>query len=321
LLEWLSSVSWSVWQQPSPPIWALPLAVIGVVLLLLPRAFVARWTGLLWLLPLFSNGSTELEAGAFRYTMLEIGHGLASVVETRNHLLVYDTGPSFAGGINAGKTVVVPFLQQLGVNRIDTLIISHGDNDHIGGHRAVLDRFDASRILTSVPAKIPTSIKCQSGQSWNRDGVRFEVLWPSPDYTGAGNNASCVLRVSSRYGSLLLTGDIEKPVEKRLINADIDLAADVLQVPHQGSKTSSTGAFLDKVRPTTALVSIGYLNRYSHPHKTVSDRYAGLQIPLYNTAQEGAITANFTASGIHLQGHRATHPKYWHTRGRTRITY
>ncbi len=313
LLEWLASAEWSVWQQSSPPLWSLPLAAVGVVLLLSPKAFPARWSGLLWLLPMlaFSPATATPGPGEFRYTMLEVGHGLASVVQTRNHLLVYDAGPKFAGGFDAGQTIVAPFLQQLNAEAIDIFIVSHGDNDHIGGQHAVRERFDAGRILTSVPDKIPGSQKCHAGQHWVWDEVRFEVLWPPRDSDEEGNDASCVLKVSSEFGSVLLTGDIGKPAETVLANSALDLRADVLQAPHHGSKTSSGEGFLRRVQPTIALAGIGYLNRYGHPHKIVAERYARLQIPLYNTADEGAINASFSATGIAVHGHRGAQRKYW----------
>ena len=324
LLEWLSAAAWSVWQQPSPPLWRLPLAAVGVLLLLSPRAFPARWTGLLWLLPLFATSSFTTSSfttspgtpdapapGEFRYTMLEVGHGLASVVQTRNHLLVYDAGPRYTGGMDAGKIVLVPFLRQLGVTAVDILIISHGDNDHIGGHRALLEQFDAGRILTSVPAKIPASQKCESGQNWAWDGVTFEMLSPPPQYSRDGNDASCVLKVSSGFGSVLLTGDIGKPAETMLVQSGLDLSVDVLQAPHHGSSTSSTGVFLSQVRPAIVLASIGYLNRYGHPNRSVRERYARRRIPVYNTADEGAISVSFSAGGIVVQGHRGANRAYW----------
>ena len=311
-LEWLSSTAWSVWQQSSPPLWSLPFAAVGVLLLLAPRVFPARWSGLLWMLPLFAPNPVVPAIGEFRYTMLEVGHGLASVVQTRNHLLVYDAGPRFASGFDTGEIVVVPFLRQVGVDAIDILIISHGDNDHFGGHSAVRAQFPTARILTSVPEKIPSSEKCHAGQSWNWDEVRFEMLSPPRHRTGVtGNDASCVLKISSEFGALLLTGDIGKATEAALARAQFDLAADVLQTPHHGSKTSSTEAFLNRVRPAVSLASIGYLNRYGHPHKSVSARYARRQIPVYNTADEGAISVYFSAAGIALHGQRGVHRKYW----------
>jgi len=247
--------------------------------------------------------------------MLEVGHGLASVVQTQNHLLVYDAGPRFPGGLDTGETVVAPFLRQLGAPAIDALVVSHGDNDHSGGHRALLERFEVQRVLTSVPERIPNSRACRAGQRWVWDAVRFEVLWPPPP--GAppgrirGNDASCVLKVASAFGSVLLTGDIGKPAEEALARSPVDLAAEVLQVPHHGSKTSSTAAFLRRARPALALASIGYLNRYGHPHESVRARYARRRIPVYDTAAEGAITVSFSNAAISVRGQRGAERKYW----------
>ncbi len=311
LLEWFSSSTWSVWQQPSPPVWSLPLAVVGALLLLSPSILPLRWIGLLWLLPMFSVTPVNLANGEFNYHLLEVGNGLASVVKTRNHLLVYDAGPRREGGLDAGETVVVPFLQQLNAKAIDTFIVSHGDNDHIGGQRAVSKSILTHRLLTSVPQKISGAQKCYAGQTWVWDEVRFQILWPLRQSDKKGNDASCVLKVSSEFGSLLLTGDIGKPAEIVLAKSAAVLNADVLQAPHHGSKTSSTETFLHRVQPLVAVASIGYLNRYKHPHKIVTDRYARRQIPFYTTTAEGAIHTSFSASGITLKSHRGTHPKYW----------
>ncbi|MGI9310895.1 MAG: DNA internalization-related competence protein ComEC/Rec2 [bacterium] len=320
LLEWLSASAWAVWRQPSPPLWSLPLAAIGAALLLAPRAMPARWSGLLWMLPLLAPTPSQIAPGEYRYTMLEVGHGLASVVQTRNHLLVYDVGPSFANGLDAGEAIVAPFLQQLGARRIDALVVSHGDNDHSGGQRALLARFDAARVLASAPQGIAGARTCRAGQRWTWDGVRFEMLSPRGAHDQSlgklhaphrGNEDSCVLKVQSEFGALLLTGDIGKPTEAKLAALGSGIAADVLQVPHHGSKTSSTEVFLRQVKPAVALNSIGYLNRYRHPHDDVRERYARLRIPLYNTADEGAITVSFSAAGIALHGQRGAERKYW----------
>lgn len=320
LLEWLAALPGSVWRQASPPLWSLPLAAVGVLLLLSGKALPARSSGLLWLLPLFSTPPTALSDGEFKYSMLEVGHGLASVVQTANHVLVYDAGPRFASGLDAGAMVVAPFLQQLGVHEVDVLMVSHGDNDHLGGHRALLERFTVARMLTSKPSQLPAersgatanpaAQKCLAGQNWVWDAVRFEVLSPATDFRN-DNDASCVLKVSSEFGSLLLTGDIGKAAERWLVEAGLELSVDILQVPHHGSKTSSTENFLRHTRPSMALASVGYLNRYAHPHAIVRERYARHRIPLYRTAEEGAMTVHFSTAGIHLHGERAARQKYW----------
>ena len=318
VLEYLADAAWSVWRQPPPPWWSLPPAAVGVLLLLAPKATPARWCGALFLLPLFAPliaPSPALAPAEFRYTMLEVGHGLASVVRTKNHVLLYDAGPKIAGGLDAGLAVVAPYLWQAGVKKIDTFVVSHGDNDHIGGHDAVRRHFAVGRVLTSAVQEIAGAGACYAGQKWRWDEVDFAVLWP-PRHTikrayKSGNDASCVIKISSRFGSLLLTGDIGKHPEAQLVAADAAAEIDLLQVPHHGSKTSSTAAFLRHTNPTVAVVSTGYLNRYAHPNPEVAARYTTQKIPVYNTANEGALTTNFTKTGIKIKSHRATNRNHW----------
>lgn len=315
VLQFLADANWAVWQPPVPPIWALLLATVGTALLFFRTAFPARLSALLWFLPLLFFQPEPLGHGAFKYTMLEVGHGLASVVETRNHTLVYDAGPKFAGGMDAGASIVAPYLKSRGISNIDKLIISHEHSDHAGGYRALSDTFTIAHFLAGAPGKMErtplTAQKCRSGQTWLWDGVRFEILWPLNDDFAQGNNASCVLKISSEFGSLLLTGDIESRAEKMLVARHGErLASDILQVPHQGSKTSSTTTFLNRVKPKLALVSSGYLNQFGHPHKVAAERYRLRQIPLINTAYSGALTINFDHTRQQLN-HRRSLNGYW----------
>jgi len=318
LLEALAAMPWSVWWQPPPPWWALPPAALGVCLLLSRRAAPARACGLLWMLPLFFHAHTAPGAGEFRYTMLEVGNGLASVVQTQNHFLVYDAGPRYRSGFDAGEAVVAPFLRMRGADAIDALVISHGDNDHSGGGGALRRQFPVGAVFASAPELLRPAQRCMAGQKWSWDGVEFEMLWPPPPPPPAvtksklsDNDASCVLKITSRFGALLLTGDIGAIAEGMLAASDAPLEADVLQAPHHGSKTSSTERFLRRVRPGAAIASAGYLNRYGHPHRVVRARYARHRIPLRTTAEEGALTVTFAAAGISLRGHRAATHKYW----------
>ena len=313
-LQFLADTNWSIWQPPFIPFWTLMMTTIGIVLLFFRFSFPARRTAVLWFLPLLLIRPEKPDHGTFKYTMLEVGHGLASVVETKHHTLVYDTGPRFKGGMDAGKTVVVPYLKSRGIHHIDTLIISHQHNDHSGGYQAINSAFNIDNLLVGVPDKINSMLRaeqCRSGQEWQWDGVRFEVLWPLDNRFPSGNNASCVLMIRSRFGTLLLTGDIESPAEKILVETLGDrLAADILQVPHQGSKTSSGTRFLHRVNPKLALLSTGYLNRFGHPHEIISQRYAMRQIPLINTAYSGALTINFDHMRQPLK-HRDIVNGYW----------
>ncbi len=315
VLRFLGDANWSVWQPSAAPLWILMAAAMGMLLLLLRAAFPARITAIAWLLPLFLFRPEKPDHGAFRYTLLEVGHGLASVVETRNHVLVYDTGPKFRGGLDAGKTVVVPYLKARGISGIDTLIISHEHDDHAGGFAAVDQAFRIDRVMSGVPDQFPGADKCRSGQTWDWDGINFKILWPMADFAGkkyaTGNNASCVLKISSQYGTLLLTADIEKAAESKLVqHTPHQLPGDVIQIPHQGSKTSSTMAFLTSVKPKLAVLSTGYLNRFGHPHQPVSGRYRKLQVPVINTAYSGAITVHFDRT-FRTEAHRDTLRGYW----------
>lgn len=310
-LQWMSSIDGAVWQFSEKPVVVFVCAFVGVGWLFLPSVFLPRWLGVFWVLPIFSIQPSRLNQQEFRYTMLEVGHGLASVIETKNHVLVYDTGPGFSGGMNAGESVVNPFLISRGIMGVDKIILSHDHNDHVGGYDAIKARFVPLQTLAGVPAATRSSLPCYQGQSWSWDGVAFEVLWPPKGGQYEKNNASCVLRVSSVNGSLLLTGDIEKEAERKLVmEQSKKLQSDILQVPHQGSKTSSTEAFLNAVDPDLALLSTGYLNRFNHPHDVVSERYMKREIPMFNTAYKGAITVLFAEQrGVYW--HREQLVGYW----------
>jgi competence protein ComEC len=200
---------------------------------------------------------------------------------------------------------------------VDTLIISHGDNDHIGGARSLLAQYPASRIISSVPGELPDNkvTLCRRGDQWQWDGILFAVLHPENGDGHEGDNASCVLRVETPDGqSVLLTGDIEIQAEQTLLNEQRDkLPADILIVPHHGSKTSSSREFIEVVNPTYALFPAGYRNRYHFPVRAVVERYASKGATMYETGQHGAITLKLASTSgkpeIRLQ--RDESPHYW----------
>jgi len=283
-----------------------------VLLLLAPRGVPARWLGLVWLLPMFLVRPALPESGAARVTLLDVGQGLAVVVQTAGHTLVYDTGARLSARFDAGRAVVVPFLRQAGVARVDTLIVSHGDNDHIGGSTSLLAAMPVTRVLSSVPERLANAEGCRNGQTWEWDGVRFVILHPQPESSLVGNNRSCVLRVESRFGTVLLPGDIAAKAERNLLlRAEKQLRADILVVPHHGSKTSSTENFLDTVHPRVALLPVGYRNRYHHPHPLVVARYRERNIALEDSASAGAITVELGQQGLQLKRYRETQRRYW----------
>jgi len=317
-LEYLSALPWAQWIHWRPPPWTLPFVLLGVLLLLAPRGIPARWLGLILLLPSLTARPDSPAIGSFRLTLLDVGQGLSAAVRTRNHTLVFDTGARLSKHFDMGSAVIEPFLRQQGVARIDALVISHGDNDHIGGAPSLLKRFPIDQTYTSVPKQLPTisALPCRAGQSWEWDGVRFEMLSPFGT-TGNDNNNSCVLKATTAAGSLLMTGDIERPAEQALVNRyGAALASTVLIAPHHGSNTSSSLEFLSTVKPLYALVPAGYLNRYGFPHRDVIKRYESSGTRMINTAAAGAIAIEITPEyGVQRpELYRLSRLRYWNAR-------
>jgi len=312
LLEQLARVEGALWIQHNPPLWTLGTALVGLLLLLAPRGFPARWLGLVWLLPMFMVRPSLPAPGEAWLSLLDVGQGLSAVVQTTGHTLVYDTGARLSARFDAGRAVVVPFLRNAGVSQVDTLIVSHGDNDHIGGSASLLAAMPVKQLLSSVPERLVGAENCHSGQAWEWDGVRFTILHPQRDSRFTGNNRSCVLRIENRFGAVLIPGDITAKAERDLLlRAAESLHADILVAPHHGSKTSSTEAFLDTVQPQVALMPVGYRNRYRHPHPMVVARYRERGVALDDSASAGAIRVELGHRVLQRSRYRESHRRYW----------
>ncbi len=326
LIALLDHLAWSVeLPSPTPPLWAVASALLGAAILLMPRGLPGRWLGLPFWIPLFmAGGWPDLKEGEVRLTLLDVGHGLAAVVETRNHLLLYDTGPS-----GKGRWVVDPFLRFLG-RAPDLIVVSHQDRDHSGGLRFLRRRFPEVPILSGTPEKLrmalspPASVQpCWQGKRWLWDGVRFEFLWPPPDFRGGSDNdRSCVLKITSGGRSLLLTGDIGKRVERNLLKRQgprstpppgtapsSEIGSEVLVAPHHGSRYSSSAVFVRAVRPRHVLFSSGYGGRFPHPQVVKRYRSAGAEI--HTTARHGAIIVHLSAIGVEVRHWREEAGHYW----------
>ncbi len=315
VLEWISALPYAQWTHAEPAGWCIVFALPGILLLLAPQGLPGRWLGLVMLFPAVFNQPERMESGGYRLTLLDVGQGLAAVIETHSKTLVFDTGARLSDSFDMGSAVIGPYLHGRGIDRLDALIVSHGDNDHIGGARSLLDSLIVGALYTSVPAlfKEAHATACMAGQQWEWDGVSFEMLGPvGPG--GKENDSSCVLKVSARGGSVLLTGDIEAEGERRLLERDASrLRSDVLVVPHHGSKTSSTEGFVERVSPTWALIPSGYLNRFGFPHSSVLARYEAHRVAVMSTGESGAISLDVGANPSLLipQGWRQQHRHYW----------
>ena len=315
LLEQMATWPGAHWYLPTVQPWALLLATLGAWWIFLPRGVPLRWLGLLLFLPLLLPPRQFPPDGAFQVWVLDVGQGLSVLLRTRDHALVYDAGARYPSGFDLGESVVLPSIHALGITQLDMLMISHADNDHAGGARAVATAFPQAQKFAGEPARMTFLMQqCLAGQSWQWDGVRFRVLSPAADaLDGKGNDRSCVLLVEGRAGRMLLTGDISSKREPEVAAALGPGVPLVLLVPHHGSKTSSSAAFIAAVRASFAVVSAGWRNRFGHPKAEVLSRYADAQVPVFNTAEQGAVPLDFPpdAGARREQGWRQRQPRYW----------
>ena len=298
-LDQLAALPHAAWfSAPPPNIYWLPV-MLGMALLLAPRGVPARYLGIIGLLPLWFISPTTPPANSFDFTLLDVGQGLAAIIQTEHHTLIFDTGDKFSDQFNAGDAMVIPHLQAKGINQIDMLIISHGDSDHSGGAAAIQTQTAVQQTLHS-PSDEDGLHFCQAGQKWQWDGVDFHILHPSKeDNDLSENNQSCVLKVSAGNHSVLLTGDIERQTEKLLLTRNPNLlATDILVAPHHGSKTSSSIEFIKQTNPQYVLFPTGYRNRFHHPAKQIITRYQDQGRILLNTAETGAIHFSISPKSI-----------------------
>jgi competence protein ComEC len=321
VLDALARAPAAVWSQHAPVAWTLLPAALGVAWLLAPRGVPGRVAGLLLLAPLFVVRPPGPPPGTAWITFLDVGQGLAAVVRTAGHALVYDAGPAYSLDADAGNRVVVPFLRASGVTSLDAVIVTHHDNDHAGGAAAVMRTLPSAMLMSSLAADHPAQqlapyrTPCYAGQRWRWDGIEFEMLYPTAaSYDRElrrANWRSCVVRVTAHGRSVLLTGDIEARDEQALLEAAAPLAAELLLVPHHGSRTSSTPAFLEAVKPRLAVFTVGYRNRFGHPRPDVMARYAERGVEVLRTDELGALSVEMGPAGLQVSSFRHAERRYW----------
>ena len=316
----LASLPLATLSVAQAPLWAGVAGLLGGVLLVMRLPWNLRLLGLPLLLPVLLWQAPRPAPGQFELLAADIGQGNAVLVQTATHALLYDAGPRYSRESDAGHRVLVPLLRALDV-RLDRLVLSHRDSDHSGGAAAVLTMQPAATLLSSIEDEhelqaLRRASRCEAGQAWVWDGVRFEVLHPTvEDYAlvRRSNALSCVLRIANGAHSVLLTGDIEQAQETQLLAMDAPLQADVLLVPHHGSKTSSSAAFLDAVAPSLALVQAGYRNRFGHPAPAVLARYAERQVRVIDSVHCGAARWH-SAQPQQVACQREVARRYWQHR-------
>ena len=305
------------YQTPLKPIF-FGITLISIIILLGKRGLPAYAAAIIiWIViinPLNFRVNAQhhmLKEGELILTQLDVGQGSAILLSTRNYHLLYDTGPQFSETSNAASNVIEPYLATMRIEALDTVIVSHGDNDHSGGANYLNEFGNVKDWLLGGSADISSISRpqnqvsntkemannelnrCREGQQWEQDGIVFEIIHPSAITFSSENDQSCVLRVASKHSEralALLTGDISRRVESHLVSTlRSKLSSELLIVPHHGSASSSSPALLSAVQPSVALVSAGHRNRYRHPHPKVLARYLDREVPIYRSDQLGAL--------------------------------
>ena len=286
-----ASWGWATWGVAGLAPWAWVALAAGAAAALAPLPMPGRIAGFMLVVSACLWRPPLPDHGALRFAMLDVGQGLAVIIETRHHVLVYDAGPAFRSGSDTGAMVVEPYLRHRGRRRVDVLVASHDDLDHAGGAASLARLMPVANRVASGSAldALGDVERCSRGVGWTWDGVRFEWLHPGPELLPKDNDRSCVLRVQVGKHSLLLTGDVERLAEQELVEQRVLEPADLLIVPHHGSRTSSTTALVAATQPRWALVPSGHRNRWGFPKQEVVARWQSAGAEVLVSAVTGAV--------------------------------
>jgi competence protein ComEC len=295
---------------PLPPAPALAVGALGVTLAICGCGLPGHRCAWLALLPLALPMLALPAQGTVRAVVLDVGHGLAVLIETRAHRLLFDAGPTARSGFDSGEEIVLPALAAGGRRGLDRLVVSHADNDHAGGAAAIVAAFPDLDVLKGPDVVALAGRACAEGDEWEWDGVRFAILHPREDFGARGNDSSCVLKVETGTRALLVTGDVERRGESALLGQP--LAADVVVVPHHGSATSSSPSFVAAVGAKLAIVSAGFRNRWGFPRPEVRGRWQDSGAIVVVTGDAGAVRVDLEPTGVAVAAERDGRHRYWH---------
>jgi competence protein ComEC len=322
-LDFFHSLQGTLPLWPEPGRLRLVLATLGGFLLLLPRGLPHRWLGLFLLLPMLLPPDTRPERDSLSLDVFDVGQGTAVLLSTANHRLLYDSGPGDGHGLDRVRSAIVPGLIRGRPQTPDLIVISHGDLDHAGGIGSLSERYAGTRWLTSLPRSHSDGFSayltgatashesCGPASRWSWDGFAIRALNPSPGLPYGGNDSSCVLSVRNERASVLLAGDISGAIEKRLVAEGLEPHR-LLLVPHHGSETSSTGAFIRRVQPEAAVATAGLGNRFGFPRPPVRERYLAMGSNFLSTSECGGIRLRFDGGGVlHAASARRVRQRIW----------
>lgn len=316
LIPIITIASWSdgAWMMLSAAItpFLIIIAIITVSWSLLPLTYF-RWfyTSIAFIVLSWRWDNDTNKQPQWMISVLDVGHGLAVMIEKQQRVFIYDTGNTWEGN-SIAKSVITPILANKGITVIDGLILSHADSDHAGGSDYLMQRYQPLDKYSS-DQRIGFS-GCTMGQKWQWQGLEFSVKWPPEKTQRAANSDSCVIRIQAVTGegpSVLLTGDIDAKSELVMLMQSQDWQADIIVVPHHGSSTSSTQTLLDALQPSLALVSIGYFNPWNLPSTVVKKRYQTNNIEWLSTQSSGQLTVSISASSYNVQQQRYHDEQAW----------
>lgn len=335
---WIAQSEWASLSVPAVPWYWVALAVLGVFLAIQLHGLPGRQGAWLLMLPMLTWQPGRIRAGEWVVHALDVGQGSALVVQTAHHALLFDSGPRAGPSSEAGTSIIVPFLRAHGIRRLDVLVLSHADLDHVGGASSILRSLPVSDLYASfepidffrreaaaleqAPPGMPLHhAVCRYGMTWHVDGVTFAFLWPTDTYAAENsaaaspdrNAASCVLSVQGSHHSALLTGDIGHAQEKELVARGLP-AYDVVVAGHHGSRTSSDAAFVHATQAQHVVAQMGRANRYGHPHQEVLDQWQAVGARFWRTDLMGAVRVYSEAGGLDITAHRMSHRRHWHER-------
>jgi len=314
LITFAASASWAAYTVPALAGLAWLTIVLPIVWVIFPPGWPGRYLAWLGVVAVLLQEPRRPEAGCVAVDVLDVGHGLAVVVRTHQHAMLYDTGPSYRGGGSSAESIVLPFLTNIGFGAIDPMVVSHADLDHAGGVAAIVAGTSVGRILSGEELTTVDSMPCHSGQHWTRDGVEFQVLHPPPGSGFDGNDRSCVVLIETGQFRILLSGDIEQPAEYRLVREGLLPPVDVVLVPHHGSRTSSSKPFVHALSPSVAIVSAAFGNHWGFPKEDIVARWEAVGARVLSTATSGAIGLHMCADSgvVSISQYRVDNRRIWH---------